>query len=247
MMAGLPCNHSITENAMSKKEEQRKIKEEKQAVAKRREKRNALMVRIGAVILIPLVLVVLYQGLFTGPPALPPDTIGEADHVRGNLNAPVTLTVYADFQCPACQTEFDVIARAWPRIEDDVRLVYRYFPLDTHRFSFQAARFAEAAGLQGKFWEMHDMLFRNQQGWSFVEDPTLLFDALAEEIGLDLTQLHADIERDSVRAKIVSDQQGGVRAGVRSTPTLFINGRIVSNPQSPGALIDLIEEARSNG
>jgi len=232
---------------MSKKEEQRKIKEEKQAAARRREKRNALLIKVGAVILVPIVLVVFYQGLFTGPPALPPDLVGEADHVRGNPEAPVTVTMYADFQCPACQIEYQVIARAWPRIRDDVQLIYRYFPLDTHRFSFQAARFAEAAGLQGKFWEMHDLLFANQQAWSFVEDPTLMFEDYAEQIGLDMAQLRADIERSEVRAKIVSDQQGGVRAGVRSTPALFINGRPVANPQSPAGLIDLIEEAYAEG
>lgn len=231
---------------MSKKDEQRKIREEKQAAAQRKAKLNALMVKVAAVILVPLVLVVLYQGLFSGPPALPPDLVGDADHVRGNPDAPVTLTVYADFQCPACQAEWETIARAWPRIRDDVRMVYRYFPLDTHRFSFQAARYAQAAAIQGMFWEMHDMLFANQQAWSFVEDPTLIFEDYAETLGLDMEQLRADIERADVRAKIISDQQGGIRAGVRSTPALFINGDIVQNPQTPGALVDLIEAAQTN-
>jgi len=229
---------------MSKKEEQRKIREEKQAAARRKEKFNALALKVGVVILIPLVLVVLYQGLFSGPPALPPDLVGDADHVRGNPDAPVTLTVYADFQCPACQSEWETITRAWPRIRDDVRLVYRYFPLDTHRFSFQAARYAQAAANQGMFWEMHDMLFATQQEWTLVADPTALFDNYAEQLGLDLEQLRADIESSAVRAKIISDQQGGIRAGVRSTPALFINGDIVQNPATPGALVDLITAAR---
>jgi len=228
---------------MSKKEEQRKIREEKQAAARRKEKFNALALKVGMVILIPLVLVVLYQGLFSGPPALPPDLVGDADHVRGNPDAPVTLTVYADFQCPACQSEWETITRAWPRIRDDVRLVYRYFPRDTHRFSFQAARYAQAAANQGMFWEMHDMLFATQQEWTLVADPTALFDNYAEQLGLDLEQLRADIESSAVRAKIISDQQGGIRAGVRSTPALFINGDIVQNPATPGALVDLITAA----
>jgi protein-disulfide isomerase len=229
---------------MSKKEEQRKIREEKQAAARRKEKFNALALKVGMVILIPLVLVVLYQGLFIGPPALPPDLVGDADHVRGNPDAPVTLTVYADFQCPACQSEWETITRAWPRIRDDVRLVYRYFPLDTHRFSFQAARYAQAAANQGMFWEMHDILFATQQEWTLVGDPTELFDNYAEQLGLDLEQLRAEIESSEVRAKIISDQQGGIRAGVRSTPALFINGDIVQNPATPGALVDLITAAR---
>lgn len=229
---------------MSKKEEQRKRKEEKQAAARRKEKINAILVKVALVILIPLALFVFYQGLFSGPPALPPDLVGEADHVRGNPDAQVTLTMYADFQCPACRTEYEVIARAWPRIREDVRLIYRYFPLDTHPHSFEAARLAEAAGRQGFFWEMHDMLFANQQAWSAVNDPTLMFEDYAEQIGLDLEQLRADMELPEVRAKIIADQQGGIRAGVRSTPALFINGDQVNNPQTSGALINLIEAAR---
>lgn len=231
---------------MSKKEEQRKIKEEKQASAKRAQKRNAMFIKVVIVILVPLALFVFYQGLFSGPPALPPDLVGEADHVRGNPDAPMTLTMYADFQCPACAGEYETIARAWPRIRDDVRLVYRYFPLDTHRFSFQAARYAEAAGKQGMFWEMHDLLFVNQVSWSSVNDPTLMFEDYAEQIGLDLEQLRIDIESADVRGKIISDQQGGIRAGVRSTPALFINGDQVPNPQTSGALIDMINAARTN-
>ena len=230
---------------MSKKEDRQKIKEGKQAAAKRKEKLIAVLVKSAIIILVPLALFVFYQGLFSGPPALPPNLIGEADHVRGNAGADITITVYADFECPACYTEAQVLARAWPRISNDVRLVYRYFPLDTHRFSFQAARIAEAAGRQDRFWEMHDLLFSNQQAWSGVDDPTLFFEGYAEELNLDLAQLRDDIELPEVRGKIISDQQGGIRAGVRSTPAMFINGEIVSNPQTAGGLIDLIADARN--
>ena len=228
---------------MSKKEEQRKKKEEKQAAAKRRDKRNSLLIKAGSVVFAILVVVVFYQGLFTGPPVLPPDIVGDADHVRGTGNGDVIITVYADFQCPACLSESQVIGRAWPRIEGDVQLVYRYFPLDIHRFSFESARYAEAAGRQGKFWEMHDLLFANQQVWGNVEDPTLFFDGYAESLGLDMTQLRADIELPEVRAKINSDQQGGIRAGVRSTPTMFINGSIVRNPGTASELVELVNAA----
>ena len=106
-------------------------------------------------------------------------------------------------------TEFQLIARTWPRIRDDVKLVFRHFPLDTHRFSFQASRYAEAAGRQGRFWEMHDLLFANQQAWSPMNDPAPLFEEYAAQLGLDIDQLRADIELPEVRAKIVADQQGG--------------------------------------
>lgn len=230
---------------MSRKEEKRKIKEEKQAAAKRKNRFNSLMVKIAIAVLLPVTLFVFYQGLFSGPPALAPDIIGEADHVRGAENGNVTITLYADFQCPACFTEYELIARTWPQIRDDARLVFRHFPLDTHRFSFQAARYAEAAARQGQFWLMHDLLFSNQQAWSFIDDPTLMFDGFAEQIGLDMAQLRADIELPEVRAKIVSDQQSGIRAGVRSTPAMYINGRPVGIPRTSTELIGLVREAAS--
>lgn len=230
---------------MSKKEDRQKIKEEKQASAKRKAKLSSLLVKAAAVILIPLTLFVFYQGLFSGPPALPPDLIGEADHIRGRAEAENTITVYGDFQCPACLSEFEVIVRAWPRISDDARYVFRHFPLDTHRFAFQASRYAEAASLQGRFWEMHDLLYTNQLAWSTVEDPTLFFDGYAEQLNLDMDQLRSDIELPEVRAKILSDQQGGIRAGVRGTPVMFINGNLVPNPQTPGGLIDLVNAAKA--
>lgn len=230
---------------MTKKEDRQKIKEEKQAAAKRKEKLTSLLVKAAAVILVPLALFVFYQGLFSGPPVLPPDIIGEADHVRGNSEADTTITVYGDFQCPACLTEFDVIVRAWPRLRDDTKFVFRHFPLDTHRFAFQAARYAEAASLQERFWEMHDLLYSNQLAWSAVEDPTLFFDGYAEQLNLDMERLRADIELSEVRAKIISDQQGGIRSGVRGTPVMFINGDLVPNPQTPGGLIDLVNAAKA--
>jgi len=230
---------------MSNKAERKKIKEAKQAAAKRKQQLNAWIIKAAVIIMVPLILFVFYQGLFTGPPTMPPDMISDADHVRGAEDADVTMTIYADFQCPACLTESDVIARAWREIQDEVRLVYRHFPLDTHRFAFQAARYAEAAGKQGKFWEMHNLLFSNQTLWSTLEDATLFFEGYAEELELDMDQLHVDIESTETRAKINADQQSGIRAGVRSTPAMYLNGRLVSNPQSPGRLIEMIREAQS--
>ncbi len=196
----------------------------------------------GQSLFVPIVLFVFWQGLFSGPPTLPPDMISDADHVFGSEDAKVTITVYADFQCPACLTESDVIRRAWSRISDDARLIYRHFPLDTHRFSFQAARYAEAAGKQGRFWEMHDLLFGNQILWSTIDDATQFFDEYAQ-IGLNMEQLQSDLDSADIRGKINADQQSGIRAGVRSTPAMFINGRLVPNPQSPARLVEIVREA----
>ena len=91
---------------------------------------------------------------------------------------------------------------------------------------------------------MHDLLFASQQNWTEVDDPTAMFDAIAGQLELDLDRLHADIELPEVRAKIIADQQGGISAGVRSTPAMFINGEMVNNPQTAGRLIELIDQAK---
>lgn len=226
-----------------KKEEKRRIKEQKQAAGKRREKLVSLTVKLAAVILVPLVVFVLYQGLRTSAQAPLPDEVIEGDHVRGEVDAPVTLTMYADFQCPACAQEADLLLRAWPRIRGNVRLVFRHYPLDIHQHAFLAARYAEAAGKQGYFWAMHDLLFANQAYWSAGGSASEFFDAYVADLGLDEEKFRQDLQSEEVREKIVLDQRGGIRAGVRSTPTLFVNGRQVSNPRSVSELLVLVNRA----
>jgi protein-disulfide isomerase len=226
-----------------KKEEKRRIREEKQAASKRMEHLTSMLTKVGAAAVVVLAVVVFYQGLFGGPPSLPPAEIGAADHVRGDANAPVTLTVYADFECPACMTEFQVMGRAWPRVSQQAKLVFRHYPLDTHRQSFLAARYAEAAARQGKFWEMHDALYANQDLWAGIEDATAFFDGLATDLDLDVPQLKLDVELPEVRDKILSDQRGGIRAGVRGTPSLYVNGTLVTTPRNANELIGLVEAA----
>ncbi|MES2624089.1 MAG: thioredoxin domain-containing protein [Pseudomonadota bacterium] len=227
----------------AKKEEQRKHREELQAAAVKKQKWRGMAWKAGLVLFIPLVLYVFLQGLFTGSPALPPDVVSEADHVRGNPDAKLTLTVYADFQCPACLTETEVISRAWIQISDKVKLVFRHYPLDVHNHAFLAARYAEAAGRQGKFWEMHDVLYGNQELWTVMEDPTETFVGYAKDLELNLEQLKADADLVEVRNKILADQRGGTRNGVRGTPSLFFNGRLVNNPQSASELVQRVNAA----
>jgi protein-disulfide isomerase len=231
----------------ARKAERRKQKEARQAEAIRKQKWLGALTKGGLVLLIPLVLYVFLQGLFNNTPVLPPDVVGETDHVRGNPDADLTLTVYADFQCPACLTETEIISRAWPQISDKVKLVFRHYPLDIHQHAFLAARYAEAAGRQNKFWELHDVLYGNQASWSAVDDPTAMFDGFAADLGLDMTQLKADINLAEVRNKILADQRGGNRAGVRATPSLYFNGRLVSNPQSAGDLVARVNKALEEG
>ncbi len=228
----------------SKKAEQRKIKEEKQAAGERREKLTGWLLKGGAAVLLLLAAVVFYQGLVLAPESPPPGEIAATDHVRGNTDAMHTLTVYADFQCPACATEFNLITRAWPQLRDRTKLVFRHYPLDTHRHSFLAARYSEAAAKQDAFWPMHDILFSNQTVWGAVENATALFDGYATDLGLDVARLKQDVELPEVRTKVLADQRGGTAAGVRSTPSLFVDGRMVlRNPGTVSELVKLIDDA----
>ncbi len=228
----------------SKKAEQRRIKEEKQASGQRRDKLTGWLLKGGVVIVLLAAAVVFYEGLFLAPQTAPPGQVTETDHVRGNTDAPHTLTVYADFQCPACANELELIARAWPQVFEKTKLVFRYYPLDTHAHSYLAARYAEAASKQDGFWPMHDMLFANQALWAGVADPLPLFDGYATQLGLDVMKLRQDMELPEVRAKVLADQRGGTAAGVRSTPTIFVDGRMaLRNPATVGDLVKLINDA----
>lgn len=227
----------------SKKEEQRRIREEKQEQARRQQKLGGMAYKLAAVLLIPLILFVLYQGYSSGVSAPSPAEVSASDHVQGSGDAAVTLVVYGDFQCPACREEADVVARAWRQIGERVQFVFRHYPLDTHRHAFLAARYAEAAGRQDRFWEFYTMLYADQALWSSTENAVQVIEAMAAQLGLDVAQLRADAELPEVRAKIVADQRGGTRAGVRSTPSLFINGRPVSNPRTANELVNLVTRA----
>lgn len=216
---------------MSKREQQRKIKEQKQKAAKQREQTKQLMFKVATFGVAPiLVLLVLYT-LFSQGPTYSPVEIAESDHVRGRNNNPVSIVVYADFQCPACATEHETMTQVWPEIRDKAFLVFRHFPITTsHPHSWTASLYAEAAARQGRFWEMHDYLFATQSIWSALSDAAGEFDSYALELNMDLDQIHADIESEEVIAKVRNDQRGGNASGVRGTPAVFINGRQIARP-----------------
>jgi len=218
---------------MSKREEQRKRKEAKEQAAKNRENTRKLMMKVAMYVVAPvLVLLTLYTLLSQGPTYSTVE-IADNDHVRGRGNTPVSIVVYADFQCPACATENETMTRIWPEIRDKAHLVFRHFPITAaHPNSWSASLYAEAAGRQGKFWEMHDYLFATQPIWSGLSNVESEFDSYALELNLDLERLHADIESDEVVQKVRNDQRGGNSSGVLSTPAVFVNGRLLRQPSA---------------
>lgn len=144
------------------------------------------------------------------------------DHIRGNSNAPVEVIEYADFQCPYSREMYDLLQKARKELGDDhLKIVFRNFPLvHLHPHAVHAAIAAETAGAQGRFWEMHDILFENQ---SNLDDPHLI--QYAKEIGLDVNRFEKDFGKDRYLQKVNHDFETGIQNNVRITPALFINGK----------------------
>jgi protein-disulfide isomerase len=235
--------NQLTEDVMSKREQQKKVKEQKQQAAQQREHTKKLMGKFALFVVAPVFLLIVIYTLYSQGPTYSPIEIADNDHVRGTTATPVSIVVYADFQCPACAKETQTMARVWPRVRDKAHLIFRHFPITTtHPHSWTASLYAEAAGHQGRFWEMHDYLFANQAVWSGIGDPELEFESYAQDLNLDMNKLRSDMETDEVVQKIRNDQRGGNSSGVRSTPTIFINGTMVARPTA-SRIIELVESA----
>jgi protein-disulfide isomerase len=165
------------------------------------------------------------------------------DHITGKKNAPVTLLEYGDFECPYCGQAYPIVERIREIEGDDLRFVFRHFPLtQIHPHALPAALAAEAAGKQKKFWEMHHLFFENQNA---LEDGDLV--AYAEELGLDLGQFVRDMQAPDVRQKVREDFLSGIRSGVNGTPTFFINGFRFDGSFEQEYLLAAIEEAKHAG
>ncbi len=225
-----------------KREQQRKIKAQKQAAAKRKQALLKYGLLAGAALLALFLILNFTQNMGLNVPAN--NAVIAADQTKGFKKSPVLLVEYSDFQCPACSAQHQTIRAAWKDIRHKVHLVYRHFPLpNIHPHATLAAHYAEAAGRQGKFWEMHDQLFDNQTTWSKMDDPAATFDDYAKTLKLDMAQLKADLASDELKDKVKADIVSGHDSGVRGTPTLFINGKRLSNPRSKEQLIEAVEKA----
>jgi protein-disulfide isomerase len=149
-------------------------------------------------------------------------------HLKGNPEAAVTLVEYSDFQCPACAAFQPVINDLMTTYGDRVRFEYKHFPLSAiHPYAEQAARAAEAAGQQGKFFEYHDALFENQATWSRSPNPSAFFLTYAEELGLDMDTFARQMRSTALRDEVRKDAAEARQLGISGTPTFFLNGNLM--------------------
>jgi Na+:H+ antiporter, NhaA family len=153
---------------------------------------------------------------------LTPPVQPERDHIRGSGDAPVTLVEYGDFQCPYCGEAYPVVHELLDRFGDRLRFVFRHMPLpDLHPRAQAAAEAAEAAGAQGRFWEMHDRLFTHRLELSDAD-----LRSHAEAVGLDLERFDRELSAGVHAARVAEDYRSGARSGIPSTPRFFVDGVI---------------------
>jgi len=165
--------------------------------------------------------------------------VGPADHAHGPADAPVTLVEYGDYECPHCGLAHPIVKAVQRRLGDQLRFVFRHFPISSnHPHAEHAAEMAEAAADRRKFWEMHDLLYRNQDA---LEDEDLL--GYAESLGIDPAWAASALRSGTFTERVRANFLSGVRSGVNGTPTFFINGVRHEGPWDEESLLAAIANA----
>ncbi len=197
-----------------------------------------LSILIGSVLLIVVAAFALSRP--TPKVVLPRETLMPVTaHVTGNSSASAYLVEFSDFQCPACGTFEPTVESLLAKYSDRLAFSYRHFPLPQHSEGIPAALAAEAAGKQGKFWEMHNLLFKNQKSLS-----DSIYTSLAKELDLNLIAFEKDRKDSSISAIISADTDSGTAIGINATPTFFLNG-VKLELAEPADLVTAVENALS--
>ena len=167
--------------------------------------------------------------------------VSERDHSQGPATAALTLAQYGDYECPYTRRSRTVVRAIQQQLGDQLRFVFRNFPLtEIHPHALNAALTAEAAAIQGKFWQMHDFIFHHQHTLEVVD-----LTHFAEAVGLDMQLYARDRAEQRSLARIEEDMEGGDRSGVQGTPTFFINGVLYPGSWEQDALLAALEAARN--
>jgi protein-disulfide isomerase len=169
----------------------------------------------------------------------------EPPHIRGNPNATVTVEEFGDFQCPSCGAYYPELKKIEAEYGDKIKVIFREIPLvPMHEHALLAAQAAEAAGLQNKFWEMHDKLYENQTTWTEAKDLVPIFVDYAKQIGIDPDQFMKDLNSEKVATRIFQDGKRAHALNIRATPSIFVNGKEARDEQlRPDNLRQMINDA----
>ena len=203
-------------------------------------------------LIVMAVLIMAFIGIFVfnGSGNNNNNNIGQpSNNIKGNNSKNVELLAFEDFQCPACGQFEPIVSAVFSKYKDEIQFRFRHFPIDNiHPNARAASRTAEAAGSQGKFFEMYDILFARQQQWSTSNNAKSIFESYAQELNLDITKFNQDFESEATNSTINADKQIGNDSGVEGTPTFFLNGVKLDNNeiQTVEGFSKKIEEAIAN-
>jgi len=194
---------------------------------------------IGVIIIIFGGIIFLKGNHKAGAPSGTPPT----NHVQGAGNKKVTIIEYGDFECPVCKQYYPVVKQVADHYGDDITLQFRNLPLtQIHPNAFAGARAAEAAGMQNKYWEMHDMLYENQEAWAQSKNALAIFTQYAQVLNMNTTQFKTDFSSSKTNNLINADLSAFAKTGEQqATPTFFINGKYVKPGPSVAAFTQLID------
>lgn len=178
------------------------------------------------------------SGFVSSPPANPSSTTAASQASPAatipiakpnvKVSSPVVLEEYGDYQCPPCGLLYPILKQIEAEYGNQLKIVFHHFPLaKIHKNAMTAARAAEAARNQNKFWEMHDRLYRNQDAWKDLDDPRQIFMQYARELGMNADRFTRDLDSAQVEQRITDDMQKGASLGVTGTPTVFIEGHML--------------------
>ena len=166
------------------------------------------------------------------------------EHKLGAGNKGVTLIEYGDFACPACYQYYPLVEEIKSKYKDDITFQFRHYPLvEIHKNALVAAKAAEAAGLQGKFWEMYAKLYENQPSWRESNTPLNFFEDYAAQLGLNIDKFREDSKSQAVNDTVLADREAAKKLGLSGTPSFLVNGKKVESPRDVDGFNKLIEEA----
>ncbi|MGB0757425.1 MAG: thioredoxin domain-containing protein [Patescibacteria group bacterium] len=246
--AAMPPEHMTKKQ---RRDQKRQEKLEAREQAQKAAQRKSMLMWLGVLVGLGLIVwaIIGLSGNDGSTAVTTISTVTEQDQVKGSDNPIVTLVEYSDFQCPACATYYPMVAQLEQQYGDSLAIVYRHYPLKSiHPLAETAARAAEAAGRQGQFWQMHDKLFDSQNSWTRLssDEAEETFTRFASELGLDEVQFAEDIDSDEVADKVKHDEQSALRAGLRGTPSFFLDGNQIPNPRGYDDFAFVVQNAIEN-
>jgi len=184
-----------------------------------------------AIVILGLVGLFVFTKQKSVAPSSPANTsVSASNHIEGKADSKVKLLVYGDFQCSACEQFYPIEKQVVDKYSNQISFQFRHFPLENlHPNARAASRAAEAAGLQGKFFEMHNMLYQSQAAWRDQSVPLNVFISFANSLNLDVNKFKTDYASENVNAIINADYQAGSKLGVAGTPSYYLNGKLLDN------------------